>query len=119
MPLLTDASNPVLNENVNPTVCLTENVKGNEIEFPDPDTYFVLSDAGKNYWFENNETVVLSLQKGYYEPIFSLDFNSEELISISQEFFGNTKIIEGDAKRALELAMKKSAKKKPSLKNRY
>ena len=118
MALLVDANNPIINENYNPTISLTEKIKGNDIEFPDPNTYFILSDAGKNYKTIDNECILLSLEKGYFESVFSLDFQSDEVIDFSSKLFFNDTPIEGDAKRALDLAIKKTAKRNTVLKNR-
>lgn len=119
MPLLLDAGNHILEENYNPAIFLTENLKGHEIEFPDPNTYFILSDIGKSYSEIGNETILLNPDRGYFEPIFTLDFKRRNIVNSSQELFKGSKALEGDAKRALELAIKKTAKTKTSLNNRF
>ncbi|MEP5614139.1 MAG: hypothetical protein ABJP45_17940 [Cyclobacteriaceae bacterium] len=109
--------NPADNNN-NPAHLLTQNLKGSEIEYPDPNTYFILSDIGKNHHIIDNETILLTLRKGYFEPIFSLDVTSKEVISLSQELFSNTKPIDAGLKRAIDIAISRSTKTSTRFRNR-
>lgn len=102
----------------NPSITLHESAKLNRLSFPDPNSYFVLSDAGKLYTIVENTTVLLNPNKGYYEQVFSITNLNTIVNNIAKELLIGTKPIEGDAKVAFELAIIKSGKKNTLFKNR-
>jgi len=87
-------------------------------EFPDPHRSYILSDAGRNYTVIENFTLLLSFQKGYYPQEFAIKKSDADIFSVSKKLFGNSLPISGDAKRALDLAIKKAGKNIPTLSNR-
>ena len=88
-------------------------------QYPDPSTYYILSDAGKLFHTISNESILLNFKRGYFETQFSLDFNSTSVFSIANSMFENTKPIDGVAKKALENTILKLGKREPTLPNRY
>ena len=103
----------------NPTMTLFESEKINHFSFPDPNTYYVLSDAGKNYSLkEYNMSILINFNKGYFEPIFNVDIHKTKVLNMSNMMFGGTMPISGSAKAALEIAILKIGKKKSTLRNR-
>ncbi|WP_017731257.1 hypothetical protein [Nafulsella turpanensis] len=106
-------------ENVNPSISIMNSrIKKSEIEYPDPNSYFVLSEAGKNYAIKENVAYFLNNQKGYFQPQFELSPNSASVINFAKGLFQNARPIDGLAKEALVRAINKSGKAKPTLKNR-
>jgi len=65
-----------------------------------------------------NSTVLLTLQKGYFESFFFMSDYSNLILNLSSQMLAGTKPIEGIAKEALDLAISKSGKTTSSLKNR-
>jgi hypothetical protein len=65
-----------------------------------------------------NSTILLNLQKGYYDNYFSISEVNNLVLKMSNQLFFGSKPIEGVAKEALELAIFKSGKIAPTLKNR-
>lgn len=105
-------------EMFNPSITLFENSRINKYSFPDPNSYYILSEAGKYYTVIENATILISPFKEYYEQLFYINDIKSVVLKISNELFKHTNPIEGDAKAALELAIFKSGKKQPTLKNR-
>lgn len=106
-------------EMFNPSITLQESSKINKISFPDPNSYFILSEAGKHYTIIENSTVLINPNKGYYEQAFSINNINSYVVNIAKELFIETKPIEGVARVALELAIIKTGKKEPTFKNRF
>lgn len=102
----------------NPSITLFENSKVTKYSFPDPNSYYILSEAGKNYAVIENSTILISPFKGYYQQLFYISDIKSVVLKISNELFKNSNPIAGEAKVALELAISKSGKKQPTLKNR-
>lgn len=117
--ILTDAHIDLQFENFIPSVSLLDKSSRKVYDFPDPNSYYILSEAGKNYQIVENTTLILSLNRGYFESIFTIDGDKNQALSLSNSLFGSTKPIHGDAKNALELAILKCGKTSPSLKKRY
>lgn len=65
-----------------------------------------------------NVTILLNLQKGYFESYFSISEVNNFILKMSNQLFIGSKPIDGIAKKALELAILKSGKNEPTLKNR-
>ena len=105
-------------EAFNPSITLCDSPKKNTYSFPDPNSYYILSPAGKNFKVMENSTILLNPIKGYYEQYFAIEDVDLVVLSISNLLFNGTKPIEGKAKEALDLAIKKSGKLVPTLKNR-
>lgn len=105
-------------EKFNPSITLHESQKKKDYSFPDPNSYYILSGAGKNYKVMENSTILLNLQKGYYDNYFSISEDNNLVLKISDQLFFGSKPIEGIAKEALELAILKSGRIAPTLKNR-
>jgi hypothetical protein len=116
--ILTDSHINIYQERFNPSITLHDSIRKKEFSFPDPNSYYILSDAGKNFKIMENSTVLLSLQKGYYDNIFLISESSNLVLNFSNKLFAGSKPIEGIAKDALELAILKSGKSVPTLKNR-
>jgi hypothetical protein len=106
-------------EKFNPSITLLENLTRQEYLFPDPNSYYILSDAGKNYRIMENSTLLLSIKRGYFESNFSISESYNLLLSFANSLFKDAYPIQGDAKKALDLAIKKCGKDKPTLKNRF
>ena len=104
----------------NPSITLLESkTVRNNYSYPDPNSYFILSEAGKDYSIIGNSTILLNFSKGYYEQFFSInDFNSI-VLNFSKNLFKNSKPIDGKAKLALEHTILKIGKKQSSFKNRF
>ncbi len=114
-------TNPNIDVNVslfNPSITLCENTKNSQYSFPDPNSYYILSEAGKDYTIEENSTVLINLRRGYYEQLFYVNDIRTKILSISNKMFNETKPIDGLAKIALERAILKTGKKEPTLRNR-
>lgn len=105
-------------EMFNPSITLLEESKVNKYSYPDPNSYYILSDVGKNYTVVGNSTILINPYKGYYEQLFYINNIKSTILNISNELFNNTKPIDGVARVALELAILKNGKKQPTLKNR-
>ena len=118
--ILTDDSHIDLTlEKFNPTITIHDCSRKKEYSFPDPYSYYILSEAGKNFAImEENSTVLLNLQKGYFDSYFFMSNYSNLILSLSNQLFIGSKPIEGNAKDALDLAILKSGKSTPTLKNR-
>lgn len=116
--ILSDSHIDITLEKFNPTITLHDSYRKKEYSFPDPNSYYILSDAGKNFMIMENSTVLLSFQKGYFESFFFMSDYSNLILNLSNQLFAGSKPIEGIAKDALELAILKSGKSSPSLKNR-
>ena len=116
--ILTDSHTDLTPERFNPTITLYDCARKKEYSFPDPNLYFILSEAGKNFTIMENSTLLLNLQKGYFDRIFFMSDYSNLVLSLSGQMFSGSKPIEGIAKEALDLAIKKSGKSHPTLKNR-
>ena len=102
----------------NPSITLLDCTKRTDYKFPDPNSYYILSDAGKNFKIMENSTVLLSFQKGYYDNYFSISEHTNLLLSFSNQLFTNSRPIDGIAKEALDLAILRSGKTHPKLENR-
>lgn len=105
-------------EAFNPSITLCDSPKKSAYSFPDPNSYYILSPAGKNFTVMENSTILLNSNKGYYEQYFTIDDVDSVVLSISNLLFSGTKPLEGMAKEALDLAIKKSGKVVPTLENR-
>jgi hypothetical protein len=105
-------------EKFNPSITLHDSSKKKDYSFPDPNSYYILSGAGKNFKIMENSTILLNLQKGYYDNYFSISEVNNLVLKMSNQLFFGSKPIEGIAKEALELAILKSGKIAPTLKNR-
>ena len=116
--ILTDSHIDLTLEKFNPTITIHDCSRKKQYSFPDPYSYYILSEAGKNFTIMENSTVLLSLQKGYYESFFFMSDYSNVILSLSKQLFAGFKPIEGKAKEALDLAIFKSGKSTPTLKNR-
>lgn len=104
----------------NPSITLNKSLKINKYSYPDPNSYYILSEAGKNYTVvENSSILLVNINKGYYEQNFYINDIKTTVLSMSNNMFGKTKPIDGLAKVALELAISKMGKKEPTLHNRY
>jgi hypothetical protein len=104
----------------NPSISLCENIKSSKYSFPDPNpnSYYILSEAGKDYQIVENSAILLNFNKGYYVQHFYVNDIKTSILNISNKLFANSKPIEGLAKKALELAILKNGKKVPTLNNR-
>lgn len=116
--ILSDSHIDITLEKFNPTITLHDCSRKKEYSFPDPNSYYILSDAGKNFKIMENSTVLLSLQKGYFDSFFFMSDYSNLVLKLSSQLFVGSKPIEGIAKDALDLAILKSGKAAPTLKNR-
>jgi len=116
--ILSDAHIDLYIEMFNPSVTLHDSSKKKDYLFPDPNSYYILSDAGKNFKVMENSTILLNLQKGYYDSFFSISEINNFILNLSNQLFTNSKPIDGIAKAALDLAIMKSGKSTPTLKNR-
>lgn len=116
--ILTDSHLDITLEKFNPTITIHDCSRKKEYSFPDPYSYYILSEAGKNFTIMENSTVLLSLQKGYFDSFFFMSDYSSLILSFSNQLFAGSKPIEGNAKDALDLAILKSGKSAPTLKNR-
>ena len=116
--ILSDAHIDINLEKFNPSITLHGSSRKKDYSFPDPYSYYILSDAGKNFKIMENSTVLLSLQKGYYDSIFFISEGSNLILNLSNHLFAGSKPIEGIAKDLLDLAILKSGKPIPTLKNR-
>ena len=116
--ILTDSHIDLTLKKFNPTITIHDCSRKKQYSFPDPYSYYILSEAGKNFTIMENSTVLLSLQKGYYESFFFMSDYSNVILSLSKQLFAGSKPIEGKAKEALDLAIFKSGKSTPTLKNR-
>lgn len=105
-------------EKFNPSITLHDKSRKKEYSFPDPNSYYILSDAGKNFKIMENSAILLSIQKGYYDSYFSISESATLLLDISNKLFWNSSPIEGIAEKAFKLAILKSGKRAPTLKNR-
>ena len=105
-------------EKFNPSITLHDSSRKKKYSFPDPNSYYILSDAGKNFKIIENSAILLSLQKGYFDSIFFISESSNLVLDLSNQLFGGSKPIEGIAKEALDLAILKSGKSTPTLQNR-
>jgi len=104
----------------NPSFTLT-NVKlsaKDQLKHPDSNSYFILSDAGKQYTFLGNKSILLNFNKGYYVSKFHIETYNPIIIGASNKLFGGTVPISGKALLALQHAIKKSAQKSTNLPNR-
>lgn len=116
--ILTNPNIDVNTNMFNPSITLCENIKKSKYSFPDPNSYYILSEAGKNYTIEENSTVLVNFRKGYYDQLFYVNDIKTTILSISNKIFSETKPIDGLAKMALEMAVLKAGKKEPTLRNR-
>jgi hypothetical protein len=116
--ILTDSHINLAIEKFNPTITLRDCSSKKEYSFPDLNSYYILSDAGKNFKIMENSTVLLSFQKGYFESFFFMSDYSNLILNLSNQLFAGSEPIEGIAKDALDLAILKSGKSNPTLKNR-
>ena len=105
-------------EMFNPSITLHKTSKVEKHSFTDPNSYFILSEAGKNYTISENSTILINPSKGYNEQNFTVTDINSFVLSTSKAIFNGTKPIEGKAKIALELAILKAGKKESTLKNR-
>lgn len=104
-------------EMFNPSITLHKTSKVEKHSFTDPNSYFILSEAGKNYTISENSTILINPSKDNEQNFTVTDINSF-VLSTSKALFNGTKPIEGKAKIALELAILKAGKKESTLKNR-
>lgn len=102
----------------NPVVVLSNINLRKQYNYPDPSFYFILSQAGREYKILGNDSVLINGAKGYYDYPFQMDLNQPLVISISKELFGNTKALSEGGMIALNYALKKAGKAKPTLQNR-
>lgn len=116
--ILSDSHIDLYLEKFNPSITIHASSRKKEYSFPDPNSYYILSDAGKNFKIMENSAILLSFQKGYYESFFYISESTNLLLSFSNQLFSDTRPIEGIAKEALDLAILKSGKTSPTLKNR-
>lgn len=116
--ILTNHNIDINPEMFNPSISLFENSKVNKYSFPDPNSYYILSEAGKNYTVVGNSTILINPYKGYYEQLFYISDIKSTVLNISNELFNSTRPIDGVARIALELAILKNGKQQPTLKNR-
>ena len=116
--ILTDSHIDITIEKFNPTITIHDCSRKKGYSFPDPNSYFILSEAGRNFTIMENSTVLLNLQKGYFDSYFFMTDYSNLILSLSNQLFAGSKPIEGIAKEALDLAILKSGKSIPTLKNR-
>jgi len=116
--ILSNAHIDINIEAFNPSITLCDNLKKRSYSFPDPNSYYILSPAGKNFSVMENSTILLNTDKGYFEPLFTIEDVGAVVFSISNLLFSGTKPLDGLAKEALDLAIKKSGKLTPTLENR-
>lgn len=116
--ILSDSHIDITLERFNPTITVHDCSRKKEYAFPDPNSYYMLSDAGKNFKVMENSTVLLTLQKGYFDSFFFMSDYSNLILNLSSQMFAGSKPIEGIAKEVLDLAILKSGKTTTSLKNR-
>jgi hypothetical protein len=104
----------------NPTITVTDMTnKNNFYSFPDPNSYFILSKAGKDYKLIVNNAVLLNVQRGYYWHPFNLSFNQNEVISLAVQLFDGSKQLDRKVAEALNYALGKSGKSSTTFPNRY
>jgi len=116
--ILSDSHIDIYLEKFNPSITLHDSSRKKKYSFPDPNSYYILSDAGKNFKIMENSAILLSLQKGYFENMFLISESIKLVLDISNQLFAGSNPIKGVAKDALDLAILKSGKKIPTLKNR-
>lgn len=116
--ILSDSHIDIYLEKFNPSITLHDSFRKKKYSFPDPNFYYILSDAGKNFTIMENSTILLSLQKGYFDSMFFISESTRLILDLSNQLFAGSKPIKGVAKDALDLAILKSGKKSPTLKNR-
>lgn len=116
--IITDNNININSEYINSTIVLSNSKIESRFHFPDPNSYFILSEAGKLYTIIENNTILLNPQKGYWLPQFGINEINTQITAISNILFEGSKPIEGKALEALCLAFKKSIKTAPTLKNR-
>ncbi|SFW99272.1 hypothetical protein [Cytophaga hutchinsonii] len=112
---------PKLTIRENPTPSLTLHMNAMQItssSMVDSSSYFILSDAGKNYTVIGNNAILINFDKGYYASRFNIGVNNPIIISISNNIFKGSEPLSGEPLRALHMALKLSGKKTPTLKNR-
>lgn len=105
----------------NPSFTLTNakiSANRNKLKHPNDDAYFILSEAGKEYTFLGNNSILLNINKGYYVSQFHIETYNPIIIAASNHLFEGTEPISGNALLALQNAIKISAQKKPTLPNR-
>jgi len=102
----------------NPAISVSAMILKKPYSFPDPYLYFILSQAGKEYRVVANNSILLNPSKGYYSYPFSLELSQPDVISISLEFFKNSKPLSGKATLALGYALEKAGKNSTKLSNR-
>lgn len=102
----------------NPTVMVTKGFTKRQYDFPDERSYFILSNAGKEYSVNGNVAILLNLQKGYFASSFNIGSNQDLVVLISNEMFKGSVQLPELPTKALNLAIRKSAKDKPSLPSR-
>ncbi|MCF8371249.1 MAG: hypothetical protein K9H64_06490 [Bacteroidales bacterium] len=102
----------------NPSITLVDCTKGKEYEFPDPNNYFLFPEAGNQYKITQNSSLLLFPHNKHLEQLFVIDNNNISIHYLSKELFKGSIPIDGIAKEALELAIKKSGKSHPIMKNR-
>jgi len=102
-----------------PSLTLTTNKPYDGVCFiPDSKSYFVLSEAGRNYHYEGNDSILLNINKGYYLSEFELTTNRTTVISISNQLFQGTNPLTGKALEVLKYTLKMGGKRDTSLSNR-
>lgn len=102
----------------NPTVMVTKGTSRKQYGFPDPESYFILSNAGKEYSIQGNNAILLNLQKGYFASSFTLNLNQANVMSIASAMFQDSKTLDEASGRALNAAIQKTGLMAPTLPNR-